>query len=59
MLNVMRRTTAALLGMALVAGLTALAWTRAPAAPAHVTISIVGTNDLHGGIARTSGPAAV
>lgn len=51
MLNVMRRTTAALLGMALVAGLTALAWTRAPGLPARVTISIVGTNDLHGGIA--------
>ena len=51
MLNAMRRTAAALLGMALVAGLTALAWTRAPGPPARVTISIVGTNDLHGRIA--------
>ena len=51
MLNSMRRTAAALLGMALVAGLTALAWTRAPGPPARLTISIVGTNDLHGRIA--------
>ena len=46
-----RKAPAALFGTALLAGLVALAWMRAPAAPARVTISIVGTNDLHGGIA--------
>lgn len=46
-----RKAPAALFGTALVAGLVALGWMRAPAAPARVTISIVGTNDLHGGIA--------
>ena len=46
-----RKAPAALFGTALVAALVALAWMRAPAAPALVTISIVGTNDLHGGIA--------
>ena len=58
MLSVMRRTAAAaLLGTALVAGLIALAWTRAPCPPARITISIVGTNDLHGAHhARSVGP---
>ena len=46
-----RKAPAALFGTALLAGLVALGWMRAPAAPARVTISIVGTNDLHGGIA--------
>jgi 5'-nucleotidase len=45
-----RYAAAAVFVMALVAGLATLAWTRATATPAQVTLSIVGTNDLHGGI---------
>src|SRR5687767_2702623 len=45
-----RKAPAALFGTALVAGLIALAWTRAPSPPERITISIVGTNDLHGRI---------
>jgi 2',3'-cyclic-nucleotide 2'-phosphodiesterase (5'-nucleotidase family) len=46
-----RKTAAAMLGTALLAGLATLAWMRAPGRPPHITLSIIGTNDLHGGIA--------
>ena len=43
-----RRAAAALLGTAIASGLIALALVRAPVPPDRITISIVGTNDLHG-----------
>ena len=47
----MRRTAAAaLLVTAIASGAVALAWMRAPVLPDRITISIVGTNDLHGRI---------
>ena len=51
MLGAMLRATAAkTVGTVLVSGFAAAAWMPAPELPEHITLSIVGTNDLHGAL---------